>query len=131
MSTEAWSGSEWESWGSSGGDKWKPSENVGACVRLTVVEGHKVIPGTKYGDWEFLEADVDVIDLAAGTFTKHPKAAVSGQWFLGTFAEAPKGYQALGVVISEEFANGTGYKIRPLTAEEKAKALEALGLPGF
>jgi hypothetical protein len=131
MSTST--GSDWTEWdkapASREGEKWKPSGNVGAIVRLTILDGAKVIPGTAYGDWHFVEATVDVIEPDGSAYTTHPETALSGAWFRKVFAQAPQGYQALGVIATEEFPKGTGYKMRPLTDAEQAIVSKAL--PAF
>jgi hypothetical protein len=122
-------GDEWASWGrqDTEGDveRWKPSGHVGQIVQLTI-RGYKLIPATQYGDWEFIEADVDEVATDGHAYASFAEVPLSGAWFLNRFKAAPSGYRALGVITKEEFAKGTGYAMRSLTEEERALVAKLL-----
>lgn len=122
-------GDEWTTWGRQEKDpdapeRWKPSGHVGTVVRL-VIRGHKIIPATTYGDWEFIEADVLQVN-PDGSVEEFPETELSGAWFIRTFKAAPSGYQALGVITQEQYAKGTGYAMRSLTDAERALVTKAV-----
>lgn len=122
-------GDEWGAWsGGTPGDKWKAKDNVGRLVRLRMKARKDLV--TKYGPWEFIETDVDVIHEDGEGFDAYADVTLDGKWFLGTFSDHLP-YTAFGVIESREFANGTGYAMRQMTKEERALADKALDAPGF
>ena len=126
------SGSEWatEGWADKAepGEKWEPKEAMGKIVRLRMKEV-KVVKTPFADEAKMIVADVE--QVTEDGYDSWSDSGIFGAWFIDVFGSRLP-YSALGVVESVKTSKGfTMYQLRPLTADEQAKADKALDLPGF